>query len=272
MAKTKFISVISEKGGVGKTTTIFNLAGSLSIKKKKEVLVVDFDPQQNLAQSFGYINDGKKTAAELIKNEVEAFPILNQSDYDTIIRHSDFGVDYIPSLVKSLNQLPHIITKDDIYAVKNAFSNEAFSKYDFIFFDCKNSLSEYLVPYILTASDYVITPAECGQYSFYGIQAIIKLVNNIKNQYNNKLNFLGIILNKYSSNIKISNLVSDTIKLGYKDCIFKTIIPYRLSQTENAVAQNKPCTIARTAGKKNTLGDIYDSLSNEFIKKIGGKK
>lgn len=265
----KFISVISEKGGVGKTTTVFNLAGALAIKHNKKVLVVDFDPQQNLSQSFGYIADNNKTVAELIKNELEPFPIMNEHDYEHLIRHSDFGVDFIPALIKSINQLPMLITDEDIFAVKNAFNHNIFDDYDYIFFDCKNSLNGYLTPLILTASDYVISPTECGQYSFYGIPPVMNLIESIKSRTNADLKFLGIVVNKKASNISISSAVNDELENGYKDYLFKTTIPYRLSQIENAVNSQKPCVIARDKHRKtNTLAKFYTNLSNEFIEKI----
>lgn len=265
----KFISVISEKGGVGKTTTIFNLAGALAVKHNKKVLVVDFDPQQNLSQSFGYIADKNKTVAELVKNELEPFPTMNEYDYEHLIRHSDFGVDFIPALIKSINQLPMLITDEDIFAIKNAFSHNMFDDYDYIFFDCKNSLNGYLTPLILTASDYVITPTECGQYSFYGIPSVIKLIESIQRRTNADLKFLGIVVNKRASNISISATVNESIKSGYKDYLFQTFIPYRLSQTENAVNSHKPCVIAKDKyGKLNTLAGFYFELSKEFIERI----
>lgn len=267
--KVKFVSVISEKGGVGKTTTIFNLAGALAIRHNKKVLVVDFDPQQNLSQSFGYAADKNKTVAELIKNELEPFPIMNDYDYEHLIRHSDFGVDFIPALIKSINQLPMLITDEDIFAVKKAFNHKIFDDYDYVFFDCKNSLNGYLTPLILTASDYVISPTECGQYSFYGIPPVINLIESIKSRTNADLNFLGIIVNKRASNIAISSTVNDAIENGYKDYLFQTFIPYRLSQIENAVHSQKPCVIAKDKHRKaNTLADFYSNLSDEFIERI----
>lgn len=265
----KFISVISEKGGVGKTTTIFNLAGALAVKHKKRVLVVDFDPQQNLSQSFGYIADGNKTVAELVKNELEPFPTMSEHDYECLIRHSNFGVDFIPALIKSINQLPMLITDEDIFAIKNAFSHSIFDNYDYIFFDCKNSLNGYLTPLILTASDYVIAPTECGQYSFYGIPSVIKLIQSIQSRTNAALKFLGIVVNKRAANISISSAVNQSIESGYKDYLFQTFIPYRLSQTENAVNSQRPCVIAKDKyGKANTLAKFYTDLSREFIERI----
>ena len=89
---SKIISVCSEKGGVGKTTTTVNVAGGL-VQLGKKVLVIDLDQQQNASRTLGYIKDGKLTVAELIYNAVADID-TNLSD---VIRHNESGIDYIPS-------------------------------------------------------------------------------------------------------------------------------------------------------------------------------
>lgn len=89
---SKIISVCSEKGGVGKTTTTVNVAGGL-VQLGKKVLVIDLDQQQNASRTLGYIKDGKLTVAELIYNSVADID-TNLSD---VIRHNESGIDYIPS-------------------------------------------------------------------------------------------------------------------------------------------------------------------------------
>lgn len=89
---SKIISICSEKGGVGKTTTTVNVAGGL-VQLGKKVLVIDLDQQQNASRTLGYIKDGKPTISELIYNEVADI----KTDFSEIIRHSESGIDYIPS-------------------------------------------------------------------------------------------------------------------------------------------------------------------------------
>lgn len=262
------IATVSEKGGVGKTTTTFNVAGALVVQGKK-VCAIDFDPQKNLTQSFGWEPDGIKTIAELIRNEVDEFPNMTDDDYKKIIRKHPSGIDYIPATEKSLNQLSMLITEADTYAVKKSLESDIFKEYDFILIDCKNSFEkEYLTPYILAAADFVMTPCECGQYAYVGIPKILNEYNKIQERTNPMLKFLGILINKKSAHINTSRLVAEALEDGYKDYLFKTVIPYRYSQPEQAVAQHLPCVLA----KKNTLKNDYLKLAKEIQERIIGVK
>lgn len=101
-SKTKIIAVISEKGGVGKTATLLNLAGALAINYSKNVLVADLNPQQDLVTNLGYVPDKNKTISELIRDQVDTFPIVTDDDKKYIIKHSDFGLDFMPATRQTL--------------------------------------------------------------------------------------------------------------------------------------------------------------------------
>lgn len=259
--KKKIIAITSEKGGIGKTTTAFNIAGALTCCFDKEVLCIDLSPQQNLTQAFDYQQDGKPTISELIYSQTLDFPIV--SDGKSIIRHSDFG-DFIPANKKLLMNLPKLV--DDMKVMEKTFSDEVFNGYDYIIIDCQNSIDGYLVPQVLATADYVIAVTECGQSSFFGLDPILNLVRQIKETHNPKLATLGIVINKYSAQTNVCKEVVEALEEGYENLVFKTYIPFRFGQIENALAEHKPCVVA----KRNTLAEFYEKLGQEIIERIGG--
>lgn len=263
--KPTIISINSEKGGVGKTTTAYNLAGA-SVKLDKKVLLIDLDTQQNLSQSFwNEDEDSNPTFAELLYNTVSSVKILNDEQIKSVIRHTSYGLDYCPCNKELLGTLALMLDKN-IFAVKNTLDCDIFKNYDLIILDTKNYLGGSLVPQALAASDQTIIVTECGQYSFFGVGNTLDYIDNLKDKYDLDLKVCGVLVNKSPARLSVSEMVKDALAEGYSELIFKTMIPYRLSQTENAIRVQKPCVFYKT----NTLGSFYSQLANEVMERIGG--
>lgn len=254
----KKISIVSEKGGVGKTTTTFNLASALNHLGHK-VLVVDLDKQCNLSSTCGYLPDKKDTICDLIYYAVTG----RDFNLDETIRHCDNGVDYIPSsaMLDSINS--QIATDaDSSYVLKKIFQHSDFSKYDYIIFDNKTAI-DLLTQNALNSSDYVIIPAESGIYAFDGIDKILSKVKSLNATTNPKLKVLGILLNKAANNTSVGKAIKDATETLYQDMMFQTVIPLRISQAERVVSSRISCV----DDKRNTLRDFYINLANEVIER-----
>ena len=270
MKKTKTIAVVSEKGGVGKTATLLNLAGSLVINQKKKVLVVDLNPQQDLATNLGYVPPTvkSKTISEYIYDQLEGvdFPIVAESDKTGFIKHTDYGLDYMPANRNTLELLPRNLSdsEEDNMCIARVLKDEMFLDYDFIFIDCKDSLVAHLVPQILMASDYALPVAEVGINSVFDVSEVIKKINN---RY--AATIIGVVLNKVTEMSNIAKNVLQAAQQEYGEYLFATQIPDRKAQIEQANDLHLPCVIARNVHrKKNTLAGYYTALADEFLEKI----
>ncbi len=253
------ISILSEKGGVGKTTTTVNVAGGLAQLGKK-VLVIDLDQQQNASNTLGFIKDGKYTVAELIYNEVAEI----ETDYEAIIRHGENGIDYIPSSPMLTNITSTMANDEDSnYIIKRILSNDTFSKYDYILLDCR-TLLDLLASNAMNASDYVIIPVESGIYAYEGLDKMMNKVSSINNSTNRSLRVLGILLNKLQRTT-VSTSLADSIRSEYDNITFTTTIPYCPAQTEKAILNHQSSVF----DKNSSLGQAYRQLATEIVAKVG---
>jgi len=186
--KTKVISIITEKGGVGKTTTTIHLGAALAEKKKK-VLLIDFDAQRNLSIGYKISKDYSYTIKNLLEKTGE-FRMVQKGENLFILA----GDRNIEKSKRDRNILREML---NILGEKLAF--------DYIIIDCPPrpltgdlGLGEMA----LASSDYVLSPIEAEEYSIEGIKELLPSLVNIKKKYNPKLEFLGFFFNKVLTNTR----------------------------------------------------------------------
>ena len=255
--KPIIISICSEKGGVGKTTTTINLAGGLA-KRGKKVLVVDLDQQQNASHALGYVKDGRPTSAELIYNTVAGIPI----DYAEAIRTCGNGVDYIPSspmLTNITGTIANDTENDSNFVLRRLLCNEVFAGYDYILLDCRTIL-DLLISNALNASNYVIIPVDLGIYAYNGLDKMLDKVASINNTTNRALRVLGVLLNKLQRTT-VNTSLAESIRSEYNELTFRTTLPYCPAQTEAAVLNQTSCVF----DERSSLGKAFMEFTDEVL-------
>jgi chromosome partitioning protein len=257
MGKKSKIAVINQKGGVGKTTTVINLAASLSILGQNN-LIIDLDPQGNATTGLGKSNnDEDKNIYNLLikkKNLSQVIQKTNIKNLDVI----GSNVNLSGLEVETANDSGRaFVLKQILDTEKNLLSN-----YDNIFIDCPPSLS-LLTIMALVASEELLVPLQTEFFALEGITQLVKTINRIKVNLNPNLKVRGILLTMFDKRNKLSSQVDREARNYFKEKVYKTVIPRNVRLSE-APSHGLPCVIY----DKNCVGSkSYFNLAEEFIRK-----
>ena len=247
------IAVINQKGGVGKTTSVINLASSLSILGQNN-LIIDLDPQGNATTGLGIENkNSEKNVYELLIKRVKLEKAIRKTEIanlDIIGSHVDLsGLE-----VETAND------PNRAFLLKNILSDETVvSKYDNIFIDCPPSLSLLTIMALVTSKELLV-PLQTEFFALEGITQLVKTIDRIKINLNPKLQIRGIVLTMFDKRNKLSSEVDYEARKYFKEKVYKTVIPRNVRLSE-APSHGKPCVIY----DKNCSGSrSYFSLAEEF--------
>ena len=253
----KIISIINQKGGVGKTTTAVNLAAGLSQLNKK-VLVLDLDPQGNATTGLGLSN--------LEDTENSIYGVLNSTkEFKNVIKKTNYAnLDLITSTV-DLSGI-EIETADDqrrafILKEKIAdFTSNNEGKYDYILIDCPPSLSLLTVMALVT-SHSLLVPLQAEFFALEGITQLMKTIERIKANLNQSLEIRGILLTMYDKRNKLSSEVEKEARKYFENKVYKTVIPRNVRLSE-APSHGMPVLIYDKScpGSKS-----YYNFTDEFL-------
>ena len=249
----KVISVVNQKGGVGKTTSAVNLVACLGAMGKK-VLLVDIDPQGNTTSGYGISRKGlTATSYELL--------IGSCSARETIIKTRFQGVDIIPSNINLAGAEIEMAALDKREALlKNALAIVQ-NDYDYIFFDCPPSLG-LITLNALTASDSFIVPIQCEYYALEGLAQLMATVRTIKRMYNPYIELEGVLLTMYDGRLNLTQQVVAEVKNFFPNKVYATVIPRNVRLSE-APSFGEP-VIYYDRGSRGS--ESYTSLAEEFLK------
>ncbi len=248
--------MINQKGGVGKTTTVINLATALA-KKGKRILVIDLDPQGNATTGLGKSNnDEEKSIYNVL---IAKTPVQNAVQESSVP-----GLDLIGSNV-NLSGL-EVETANDAnraFLLKEVLTNKNesyFNKYENIFIDCPPSLS-LLTVMSLVSADELLIPLQTEFFALEGITQLVKTIDRIKVNLNPELGIRGVLLTMFDKRNKLSSQVDVEARKHFKDKVYKTVVPRNVRLSE-APSHGMPCLIY----DKNCSGSkSYISLAEEFV-------
>ena len=224
----KIVSIINQKGGVGKTTTVINLAAGLSMKGKK-ILVIDLDPQGNATTGLGLSNT--ESSDNTIYNVLNG----NKKISEVIQRTSFENLNLITSNV-DLSGLEVETAGDSRRAFKlkdqlTSILNDSRASYDYILIDCPPSLS-LLTIMALVASDALVVPLQTEFFALEGLTQLMKTIERIKNNLNPELSIRGILLTMYDRRNKPSGEVEKEARNYFKEKVYQSIVPRNVRLSE----------------------------------------
>jgi len=253
----EIISVINQKGGVGKTTTVINLAAGLSQLKKK-ILVIDLDPQGNATTGLGLSNldNSNDTIYGVLNGSKEITQVIKKTKFD--------GLDIITSNV-DLSGLEVEMADDSnrafiLKAKLTTYLNNSGGSYDYVLIDCPPSLS-LLTVMALVSSSSLLVPLQTEFFALEGLTQLMKTIDRIKVNLNPDLKIRGILLTMYDKRNKLSSEVEKEARDYFNEKVYSTVIPRNVRLSE-APSHGMPVLIYDKScpGSKS-----YSNFTDEFI-------
>ena len=258
----KVISLVNQKGGVGKTTTSINLSSSLGYLGKK-VLLIDLDPQGNSSTGLGV----NRSNVELGIYDV----IMGNADIkDTIIKTKFKNLSVIPAMINLAGTDIELVqrgSKDQEFKMGEQLKNaldKIRDKYDFIIIDCLPSLG-LLTTNALAASDSVLIPVQCEFFVLEGVTQLLNTIIMTQTSLNPKLDIEGVLLTMLDGRTLIGLEVVEDVRKFFKEKVFNTIIP-RVIKLAEAPSHGKPILEYAPESKG---AEAYINLAKEVIERNG---
>ena len=222
---SRIISVVNQKGGVGKTTTVINIGAALSEMGYK-VLLVDFDPQGNLSAGVDISSE------EIIDRNVYSTLVDSKPLSENVVHTKIKNLDIVPSdtnLAGAEIELVGVMARE--FRLKSAV-DDVIRSYDFVFIDCPPSLG-LLTLNALCASDSYLVPLQTEFFALQGLAHILRTTDLVRRHLNPQLAEEGILLTMFDSRSNLSKQVYNEVAGFAKERVFNTVIPRRVRLAES---------------------------------------
>lgn len=297
----RVISVFNQKGGVGKTTTVVNLAVALK-RLNQKVLVIDVDPQANTTTGLGidkynidnsiyelfYAGDQDSESVELVNEPIEEDEVKEHTEeiddnfnkevveikddknkfdigIEDYINHTKSGVDIIASesALSGLEvELVELDALERTQQLKNIIANIGEDDYDYILIDCPPSLGLLSINALVSSSSIII-PIQTEYYALEGVSELMNTYNMVRKQLNKNLEIEGVLLSMFDKRAMLSYEVVEEVKSYFKTQVFKVMIP-----RDSHLAEAPSHGLSNIEYEADSKGSIaYIALANEIINK-----
>ena len=254
----RIIAIANQKGGVGKTTTAMNLAGSLGVLEQK-VLLIDADPQANATSGVGH--DPRE-----IKKGIYDCLIDKATAQEVIVKTTSPNLDLLPANIDLVGaELDLINLEKREYQLRNVLVPVK-DKYDYIIIDCAPSLG-LLTLNALSTADSVIVPIQCEYFALEGLGKLLNTIKIVQQRLNINLEIEGLLLTMYDTRLRLSNQVVEEVKTHFQNMVFKTIIHRNVRLGESPSFGET--IVMHDASSKGAVN--YLNLADELMTKLAAK-
>ncbi|MFH1536838.1 MAG: AAA family ATPase [Patescibacteria group bacterium] len=248
----RIISVVNQKGGVGKTTTAVNVASYLA-HMGKFVLLVDIDPQANASSGLGA--DPKKISKGIYE------VIIGQENFKDVLLGTEIeGFGLAPASMALAGANIELVGHENREFLLHNHLIEAKSNFDYIIIDCPPSLGLLTVNGLVAAQE-VLIPVQCEYYALEGLGQLLNTINLVKQNLKPDLDILGAVLTMYDRRNKLSEEVLWEIHKYFPNKVFRTVIPRNIKLAE-APSHGKPISLY---DRRSKGGRAYEKLSREIL-------
>jgi chromosome partitioning protein len=253
----RIISVINQKGGVGKTTTAINLAAGLALKNYK-VLLIDLDPQGNASTGVG-INQSEreKSIYDLLIKKDSFFECIKKTKIENLsIIPANADLSGLETEVANNSQKAFLLKN----IIDDPINNLEKEKFSYIIIDCPPSLS-LLTIMSLVISHALVVPLQTEFFALEGLSQLVKTIDRIKINLNPNLEIQGIVLTMYDKRNKLCADVEKEGRSFFGNKVYNTNIPRNVRISE-APSFGMPVILY----DKNCSGSLaYNQFVDEFL-------
>jgi chromosome partitioning protein len=249
---TRIVSVVNQKGGVGKTTTAVNLAASVAADGFR-VLLVDFDPQGNASSAVGY------PAHRVELSIYDA--LVGDVAFTDVIRPTEIATLFVaPATTELVGAEIELIGSEGRERYLADLLAPAADRFDYILIDCPPSLG-ILTVNARVASDSVVVPMQAEYFAMEGLSALVTTIRRVQEAFNPRLEIEGILFCMYDPRTNLAGQVRGEVLEHMGDRVFTTLIPRNVRLSE-APSHGKPVLLydLSCAGSQS-----YLKLAREFV-------
>ena len=216
------IACANQKGGVGKTTTVVNLASFLALAGDR-VLVVDLDPQGNATSALGIDRARDRSVYDAVIDDVQ----LDELAVETQVR----GLTLVPSSIALAGAEVELTPLEQRERRLSVLIDPVRGEYDYILIDCPPSLG-LLTINALTAADTTLIPIQCEYFALEGLGQLVATIRLITDHLNPRLEIKGAVLTMYDARTRLSAEVGDEVRRHLGDRVYDTVIPRAIRLSE----------------------------------------